>query len=71
MFEPLYEPHPFGFNCALIGIAKDYVIARENTNPFLAMAAAQSATGDLKNNLMKLLREIQRMKLRVEPNIQG
>ena len=46
-------------------------VARENTNSFVAMAAAQGATGDLKNNLMKLLREIQRMKLRVEPNVQG
>jgi centrosomal protein CEP44 len=35
------------------------------------MAAASGATGDIKNNLMKLLREIQRMKLRVEPDVQG
>ena len=35
------------------------------------MAAAHRATGDLKNSLMKLLREIQRMKLSVEPNVQG
>ena len=37
----------------------------------LIMAAAHRATGDLKNSLMKLLREIQRMKLSVEPNVQG
>ena len=35
------------------------------------MASARSATGDIKNNLMKLLREMQRMKLQIEPNIQG
>ena len=29
------------------------------------------ATGDLKNNLMKLLREIRRMKIELEPDIQG
>jgi hypothetical protein len=29
------------------------------------------ATGDLKNNLMKLLREMKRMKLDLEPDIQG
>ena len=29
------------------------------------------ATGDLKNNLMKLLREIKRMKIELEPDIQG
>ncbi len=29
------------------------------------------ATGDLKNNLMKLLREMRRMKLDLEPDIQG
>ena len=29
------------------------------------------ATGDLKNNLMKLLRETRRMKIELEPDIQG
>jgi len=35
------------------------------------MAAAKSGTGDIKNNLMKLLREVQRMKLQIEPNVHG
>lgn len=35
------------------------------------MASVRSGTGDIKNNLMKLLREVQRMKLQIEPNIQG
>ena len=35
------------------------------------MAAASGVTGDIRNNLMKLLREIQRMKLNVEPDVQG
>lgn len=29
------------------------------------------ATGDMKNNLMKLLREVRRMKIEVEPDVQG
>lgn len=35
------------------------------------MASARSTTGDLRNNLMKLLREVQRMRLPLEPDIQG
>ena len=35
------------------------------------MASANGCTGDVRNNLAKLLREIQRMKLSVEPSIHG
>jgi centrosomal protein CEP44 len=38
----------------------------------MASAREQAAgTGDLKNNIIKLLREIHRMKLKVEPNHKG
>lgn len=30
-----------------------------------------AATGDIKNNILKLLREIKRMKLQVQPDLTG
>ena len=48
-------------------------ISRENagTSKHSRMASANGCTGDVRNNLTKLLREIQRMKLSVEPSIHG
>ena len=34
-----------------------------------ASSSSSSGTGDLKNNMIKLLRELERMKIYVEPNI--
>ena len=70
-----YEPHLFISG----GRYLEYVTSstREDTNLrdqlelWEVMAAASGATGDIKNNLTKLLREVQRMKLRVEPDIRG
>lgn len=37
----------------------------------MATRKSSGATGDMANNMWKLLREVQRMKLQVEPNIRG
>lgn len=49
---------------------KAYVI-RGKFQSLSFVASMATGTGDIKNNLMKLLREIQRMRLQIEPNIQG
>ena len=37
----------------------------------MAASKGSGRTGDMGNNLWRLLREVQRMKLKVEPNIRG
>ena len=37
----------------------------------MALEPQRGTTGDMKNNVLKLLREIKRMKLQIEPDTQG
>lgn len=69
-FLRVMQLRPQALWCALYGDC-----SRENAgtskHTHYRMASANGCTGDVRNNLAKLLREIQRMKLSVEPNIHG
>lgn len=52
-------------------MGRGYVGGAVNTNFKMAGGLCGEKTGDLKNHVVKLLREIQRMELQVKPDIKG
>ena len=68
VYPPPFSPSKMTIFPGEREISAKFEFLKMATNLYLGSAAS---TGDMKNNVSKLLREIRHMKLKVEPDIQG